>query len=49
MADLQVIKKTCELELEEPEDVFPAYKHAFEREDNKATLIIEHGNYYGQK
>jgi len=37
------------IELEEPEEIFPAYKHALEREDNKATLIIEHGNYYNQK
>ena len=37
------------VELEEPEDIFPAYKHAIEREDNKVTLIIEHGNYYNLK
>lgn len=37
------------IELEEPEEIFPAYKHALEREDNKATLLIEHGNYYNQK
>ncbi len=37
------------VELEEPEDIFPAYKHALEREDKKATLMIEHGNYYGEK
>ena len=37
------------VELEEPEDVFPTYKHALEREDNRATLIIEHGNYYNDK
>lgn len=37
------------IELEEPEEIFPAYKHALERKDNKATLLIEHGNYYGQK
>jgi len=37
------------VELEEPEDVFPAYQHALEREDNKSTLIIEHGNYYNDK
>lgn len=37
------------VELEEPEDVFPAYKYAYERDDNKTTLIIEHGNYYGEK
>ncbi len=37
------------IELEEPEEIFPAYQHALERPDNKATLMIEHGNYYGQK
>ena len=37
------------IELEEPKDIFPAYKHALEREDNKVTLLIEHGNYYSQK
>jgi hypothetical protein len=37
------------VELEEPEDIFPAYKHALERDDNQPTLIIEHGNYYNEK
>ena len=37
------------VELEEPEDIFPAYKNAFERDDNKMTMLIEHGNYYGSK
>jgi len=37
------------VELEEPEEIFPAYKYALERQDNKATLLIEHGNYYNQK
>ncbi len=37
------------VELNEPADIFPAYKHAYERTDNKSTLMIEHGNYYGQK
>ncbi len=37
------------VELNEPEDIFPAYKHALERKDSKSTLIIEHGNYYNQK
>jgi len=37
------------IELEEPEEIFPAYKHAIEREDGKVTLFIEHGNYYNQK
>ena len=35
--------------LNEPEDIFPAFKHAYEREDSKPTLIIEYGEYYGTK
>ena len=37
------------IELEEPEEIFPAYKHAIERADGKVTLLIEHGNYYNLK
>jgi pyruvate/2-oxoglutarate/acetoin dehydrogenase E1 component len=37
------------VELEEPEDIFPAYQKAYERTDRKTTLIIEHGNYYNAK
>ena len=37
------------VELNEPEEIFPAYQHALERSDNKSTLLIEHGNFYQQK
>ena len=37
------------VELNEPQDIFPAYQHALERKDNRTTLLIEHGNYYQQK
>lgn len=37
------------VEINEPEEIFPAYKHALEREDFRSTLLIEHGNYYQQK
>jgi pyruvate/2-oxoglutarate/acetoin dehydrogenase E1 component len=37
------------VELNEPEEIFPAYKHALERPDNRSTMLIEHGNYYQQK
>lgn len=37
------------VELNEPADIFPAYKHALERKDARTTLIIEHGNFYNQK
>ena len=37
------------VELKEPEDIFPAFKYAYEREDSKPTLFIEYGEYYGTK
>ena len=37
------------VELDEPEDIFPAYKNALEREDGRSTMLIEHGNYYRAK
>ncbi len=37
------------IELNEPEEIFPAYQRALERDDNKSTLLIEHGNFYNQK
>ncbi|MBI4309473.1 MAG: hypothetical protein HY591_03990 [Candidatus Omnitrophica bacterium] len=37
------------VELDGPEQIFPAYAHALERTDGKSTLIIEHGNYYNEE
>jgi pyruvate/2-oxoglutarate/acetoin dehydrogenase E1 component len=37
------------VELIEPEQVFPAFKKAYEREDSKPTLIIEYSEFYGSK
>ena len=37
------------VELEEPAQIFPAYQKALERPDSKATILIEHGNYYNEK
>lgn len=37
------------IRLEEPEDVFPAYKKALEREDGKSTILVEYGDYYNEK
>lgn len=37
------------VELEEPQDIFPAYRRAYERQDGRATLLIEYGNYYNEK
>ena len=37
------------VELNNAEDIFPAYKNALERTDGKSTLIIEHGNFYNEE
>jgi pyruvate/2-oxoglutarate/acetoin dehydrogenase E1 component len=42
--------KTIEIvRLEEPEDIFPAYKKALERTDGKNTILVEYGDYYNEK
>ncbi len=35
--------------LNEPEEIFPAFQLAYEREDSKSTLIVEWGDYYNEK
>ena len=42
-SDIEVIR------LDEPDQVFPAYKKALERADGKSTLIIEWGDFYNEK
>lgn len=37
------------IRLEEPSDIFPAYKKAYERDDDRSTLIVEYGDYYNEK
>jgi pyruvate/2-oxoglutarate/acetoin dehydrogenase E1 component len=37
------------IRLEEPEEVFPAYVKAYTRTDGKSTLLVEYGDYYGEK
>lgn len=37
------------IRLEEPEDVFPAYRKALERTDGKSTIVVEYGDYYNEK
>ncbi len=37
------------MRLEEPEDIFPAYERAYTRTDGKSTVIVEYGDYYGEK
>lgn len=37
------------IRLDEPQDIFPAYQRALEREDGKSTIVVEYSDYYGEK
>ncbi len=37
------------IRLEEPSDVFPAYERALMRDDGRSTIVVEYGDYYGEK
>lgn len=37
------------IRLDEPEDIFPAYEKALLRDDGRCTLLVEYGDYYGEK
>lgn len=37
------------IELTEPEEIFPAYQKAYEREDGKSTILVEYGDFYNEK
>jgi pyruvate/2-oxoglutarate/acetoin dehydrogenase E1 component len=42
--------KTVEvIRLDEPEDIFPAYERAYNRTDGKSTILVEWGDFYGEK
>ena len=46
----RLMLKTIEIiRLEEPEQIFLAYKKAFEREDGKSTILVEYADYYNEK
>jgi pyruvate/2-oxoglutarate/acetoin dehydrogenase E1 component len=44
-----LLKHINVVRLEEPEEIFPSYKEALEREDGVSTLLIEYGDYYSEK
>ena len=37
------------IRLDEPEQIFESYKHAYERTDGKSTILVEWGDYYNEK
>ena len=47
------IQKMCTsleiIKLNNPKDIFPAYKKAYERKDGKNTILVEYGDYYNEK
>ena len=44
-----MLRNTEVIRCEEPEDVFPAYHKAYNRTDGKSTIVVEYGDYYGEK
>ena len=47
------IKSMCStievIKLNDPNKIFSSYKKAYERKDGKNTIIVEYGDYYGEK
>lgn len=37
------------IRLDEPNQIFDAYKYAYERADGRSTLLVEWGDYYNEK
>jgi pyruvate/2-oxoglutarate/acetoin dehydrogenase E1 component len=37
------------IRLDEPYQIFEAFKYAYERKDGKSTILVEWGDYYGEK
>jgi hypothetical protein len=37
------------IRLDEPNQIFEAFKFAYERTDNRPTILVEWGDYYNEK
>ena len=37
------------IKLREAKDIFPSYKKAYNRKDNKCTILVEYGDFYNEK
>jgi len=37
------------VELNEPKDIFEAYKYSYTRKDGKSTILVEFGDFYSEK
>ena len=49
----EAVRKMCTtievLKLENPDQIFPAYKKAYDRDDGVNTILVEYGDYYNEK
>ena len=49
----EAVKQMCTtieiIKLENPDQIFPAYKKAYERDDEVNTILVEYGDYYNEK
>jgi pyruvate/2-oxoglutarate/acetoin dehydrogenase E1 component len=47
------IKGMCDtidiIRLDEPNQIFESFKYAYERKDNRSTILVEWGDFYGEK
>ena len=44
-----MVKNIEIITLEEPDQIFPAFKKAYSRQDGISTILVEYGDYYGEK
>ena len=49
----EAVQKMCTtievLKLDNPDQIFPAYKKAYDRDDGINTILVEYGDYYNEK
>ena len=49
----EAVRKMCTsidiIKLNEPQDIFPSYKKALNREDGRSTILVEFGDHYNEK
>ena len=47
---LKLMLDTVEIvRLEEPQDILPSYMKAYNRNDNRSTILVEYGDFYNEK
>ena len=49
----EAVRKMCTtldiISLNEPDEIFPSYQKALNRNDGKSTVLVEFGDYYNEK